>query len=129
MIQDMVQEALAFLWALVLNNPRLLSTVTACNMEAPKASQCSSNHSQDWSAILVSVLASLYLVWRLLQHVTALPPCWPPLNGIYKCRICWTLLRRAHLLLLLCFKLPNEYVVLLVICAPTWGTQFQHGEQ
>ena len=72
-----MQEALAFLWALVLNNPRLLSTITACNMEAPKASQCSSNHSQDWSAILVSVLAPLYLAWRLLQHVTALSSAGP----------------------------------------------------
>ena len=47
----MVQEALAFLWALVSHNPRLLSMITACNMEAPAATQPSNN--QDWSAVLV----------------------------------------------------------------------------
>lgn len=50
-VQDIVHEAIAFLWALVLYKPSLLRVINTCNMEAPTAKQpCAT---RDWPAILV----------------------------------------------------------------------------
>lgn len=52
--QGMANEANSFLWALIDHNPRMLSALTACNVEAPSAAQPpSEDHHRDWPAILV----------------------------------------------------------------------------
>ena len=52
--QGMANEANSFLWALIDHNPRMLSALTACNVEAPSAPQpLSEDHHRDWPAILV----------------------------------------------------------------------------
>ncbi|EIE21052.1 hypothetical protein COCSUDRAFT_48251 [Coccomyxa subellipsoidea C-169] len=49
-VKDIVHEAIAFLWALVLYKPSLLRVINTCNMEAPTAKQTCAT--RDWPAIL-----------------------------------------------------------------------------
>lgn len=42
------------MWALIEHNPRMLTALTTCNMEAPSAAPSASGNPTDWQAILVS---------------------------------------------------------------------------
>ena len=53
-MQDIVREAVDFLWALVLYHPTLLRVINTCSMEAPNEAPPSCTNSRDWPAILVS---------------------------------------------------------------------------
>ncbi|KAK9915624.1 hypothetical protein WJX75_001659 [Coccomyxa subellipsoidea] len=65
-LDAIVHEGGAFVWALSEHNPRMLTALTICNVEAPSAAPSSSSNHADWQAILVRMQLTGSQVEQLL---------------------------------------------------------------